>query len=69
MPLFLIPFLVLGIGNTRQHRKQADAALMEAETNRMRYELELKEYQDKHPVTVHKVDPKKWATPQLTANR
>jgi hypothetical protein len=59
MPVFLIPFLFLAAKNTKDHNKQTEAALMQAQTDRMRYELELKEYQDKHPVKVYKVDPHK----------
>jgi hypothetical protein len=48
MPLFLIPFLMLAAGNTRMHKHQADAALMEAETHRM--ELHLREYEAAHHI-------------------
>ena len=34
MPLFLIPFIILAAGNTRMHKNQADAALMDAQTRR-----------------------------------
>ena len=38
MPLFLIPFVILACGNTRMHKHQADAAMMEAQTHRAEYE-------------------------------
>jgi hypothetical protein len=51
MPLFLLPFLVLATGNTKMHKHQAEAALMEAQTHRMEYELHLAEFNAKyHPV-------------------
>ena len=44
MPLFLIPFVILAAGNTRFHKNQADAALMDAQTRRAEYELHLAEF-------------------------
>jgi hypothetical protein len=49
MPLFLIPFVILAAGNTRMHKHQADAALMDAETRRAEYELHLAEFNAAHP--------------------
>jgi hypothetical protein len=51
MPLFLIPFVILACGNTRMHKHQADAAMMEAQTHRAEYELHLAEYNSSHPVS------------------
>ena len=58
MPLFLLPFIVLAAGNTKMHKQQTEAAMMEAQTHRLEYELHLKEYQANHP-GYHKVDPHK----------
>ena len=49
MPLFLIPFIVLAARNTKTHKLQGDAAMMEAETNRARLQLQIQEYNDQHP--------------------
>jgi hypothetical protein len=49
MPLFLIPFIILAAGNTRMHKHQADAALMDAQTRRAEYELHLAEFNATHP--------------------
>jgi hypothetical protein len=75
MPLFLIPFVILAIGNTRMHRKQTDAALMEAETHRKEYELHLAEYNAAHPakttkapVTVHTVHHRSFKPVQTVQN-
>ena len=57
MPLFLIPFLVLAAGNTKFHKHQADAALMEAQTHRMEYELKLREYEAQHHVKAPRALP------------
>jgi hypothetical protein len=53
MPLFLVPFFILAAGNTRMHKHQADAALMDAQTRRAEYELHLAEFeaQQHHVVT------------------
>ena len=48
MPLFLTPFLVLAAGNTRVHKIQADAALMDVQTRRAEYELHLAEFNAAH---------------------
>jgi hypothetical protein len=51
---------MLAAGNTKMHKQQAEAAMMEAQTHRMEYELHLKEYQAAHPApTYHKVNPHK----------
>jgi hypothetical protein len=50
MPLFLIPFVILAAGNTRMHKHQADASLMDAQTRRMEYELHLAEYNERHHI-------------------
>jgi hypothetical protein len=54
MPLFLIPFLVFAAGNTRMHKIQADAALMDAQTRRAEYELHLAEFNAAHHIQAHK---------------
>jgi hypothetical protein len=54
MPLFLIPFFVLAAGNTRMHKNQADAALMDAQTRRAEYELHLAEFNAAHHIPAHK---------------
>jgi len=51
MPLFLIPFVILACGNTRMHKHQADAAMMEAQTHRAEYELHLAEFNAAHHVS------------------
>ena len=53
MPLFLIPFIILAAGNTRMHKHQADAALMDAETRRAEYELHLAEFNAQHHIVTH----------------
>jgi hypothetical protein len=50
MPLFLIPFVILAAGNTRMHKHQADAALMDAQTHRAEYELHLAEFNAAHHI-------------------
>jgi len=54
MPLFLIPFLVLAVGNTRMHKNQVDAALMDAQTRRAEYELHLAEFNAAHHIQAQK---------------
>jgi hypothetical protein len=44
MPVFLIPFLVLAARNTKAHKAQAEAAIMDAQTRSAQYELELGDY-------------------------
>jgi hypothetical protein len=50
MPLFLVPFIILAAGNTRMHKHQADAAMMDAETRRAEYELHLAEFNAQHHI-------------------
>jgi hypothetical protein len=53
MPLFLLPFVILAARNTKTHKLQGDAAMMEAETNRARLQLEIQQFNAQHPQ--HKV--------------
>ena len=53
--MFLLPFLVLAIGNTHMHKRQTDAALMDAETRRLEYNLHLAEFNAAHPAKYHTV--------------
>jgi hypothetical protein len=56
VPLFLLPFLVLAIGNTRMHKRQADAAQQEANIHEKEYQLLLAEHNAKYHVgLVHPV--------------
>jgi hypothetical protein len=63
MPLILIPLIPLMIAHTRAHRHQAEAELMNAQTARMQYELQLREYEDRHHLkhqAVPQTTPYKW---------
>jgi hypothetical protein len=51
------------IAHTRAHRHEAEAALYDAQTRRMQYELQLREYEDAHHLKhqpVPQSTPYKW---------
>lgn len=50
MPIILLPFIILGISRTHSHKVEADAALMQAQTARAQYELNLAEYNERHHI-------------------
>jgi hypothetical protein len=50
MPLFLIPFIILAVGNTRMHKRQADAAQQEANIHEKEYQILLAEHNAKYHV-------------------
>lgn len=50
MPLFLIPFIILAVGNTRMHKRQADAAQQEADIHEKEYQILLAEHNAKYHI-------------------
>ena len=50
MPLLLIPFLILAVGNTRTHKRQADAAQQEADNHEKEYQILLAEHNAKYHI-------------------
>jgi hypothetical protein len=50
MPLILIPLIMLGASRTHSHKMEADAAMMQAQTARAQYELNLAEYNERHHI-------------------
>jgi hypothetical protein len=71
MPLFLIPFVILAARNTKTHKLQGDAAMMEAETNRARLQLEIQQFNAQHPhnkvITFTSPTPP-WVKPKTAKN-
>jgi hypothetical protein len=52
MPILLIPFIILAAGNTHMHKRQADAEEARVAIEQKQYELNLRQYNEAHPVTV-----------------